>query len=214
MLPVDPKAHWDRIYAERSPFEVSWYQSEPALSLELVRRSGIAPDRPIIDVGGGASNFVDHLLAGGYQQIAVLDISVQALGHTQARLGASAEQVEWYEADITTFSPPHHFALWHDRAVFHFLTDAQARRRYVDVLERALLPDGQVIIAAFGIGGPAKCSGLEIVQYEAAALGFVLGEGFRLVDTVHETHLTPRGATQLFGYHRFARRHRPREAVR
>lgn len=206
MPSFDPKAHWDRIYAERSPAEVSWYQSEPTLSLELVRRSGIAPDRPIIDVGGGASNLVDHLLAGGYQQIAVLDISVRALGHAQARLGPSAERVEWYEADVTAFLPPHRFALWHDRAVFHFLTEAQARRDYVQVLERALLPDGQAIIATFGIGGPTKCSGLETVQYDTAALGAILGEGFRLVESLHETHITPRGATQLFGYHRFARR--------
>jgi SAM-dependent methyltransferase len=214
MLPVDPKAHWDRIYAERSPSEVSWYQSEPTLSLELLRRSGIARDRPIIDVGGGASSFVDRLLATGYQRIAVLDISVQALRHAQARLGAAAERVEWYGADVTTFSPPHGFALWHDRAVFHFLTEAQARRDYVDVLERTLLPDGQVIIAAFGIGGPTRCSGLEVVQYDAAALGVILGEGFHLVDTLQEIHLTPRGASQLFGYHRFARRQRSTEKAR
>ena len=205
MIGFDPKAHWEQVYAERSPLEVSWYQREPALSLELVRRSGVATDQPIIDVGGGASTLVDSLLRGGYQRVAVLDISARALAHARARLGPAADRVEWYESDVTVFTPPHRFALWHDRAVFHFLTEESARRRYLRSLEQALLPDGQAIIAAFGIGGPTKCSGLDVVQYDTASLEAALGDSFRLVETIDETHLTPRGDTQRFGYYRFER---------
>jgi SAM-dependent methyltransferase len=206
MTTFDPKAHWERVYAERAPSEVSWYQRAPALSLALVERSGVAKDDPIIDVGGGASTLVDHLLAAGYQRAAVLDISARALDHARARLGAAAERVEWYEADVTDFTPPHRFALWHDRAVFHFLTEETQRQAYLRSLNEALLPDGQVIIAAFGQGGPTKCSGLDVVRYNPVSLGAVLGDGFRLVEAVSETHLTPAGKTQRFEYHHFARR--------
>lgn len=204
-MSFDPKAHWERVYAERPPAEVSWYQHEPALSLALVAGSGVAKDRPIIDVGGGASTLVDHLLAAGYGRLAVLDISARALDQARARLGSAAAQVEWYEADVTDFAPPHRFALWHDRAVFHFLTDDCGRAAYLRSLDCALAPDGQVIVAAFGIGGPTTCSGLGVMQYDAASLGVVLGDGYRLVETATETHLTPAGKAQLFGYHRFVR---------
>jgi SAM-dependent methyltransferase len=204
-MSFDPKAHWERVYAERPPAQVSWYQREPLLSLALVARSGVAKDQPIIDVGGGASTLADHLLAAGYQRLAVLDIAALALDHARARLGSAAARVEWYEADVTAFSPPHRFALWHDRAVFHFLTDDRGRAAYLQSLDRALLPDGQLIVAAFGIGGPTKCSGLDVMRYDAASLGAVLGDGYRLVETATETHLTPAGKAQLFGYHRFAR---------
>lgn len=205
MTDFDAKAHWERIYSERSPLEVSWYQREPTLSLELVRRSGVLADQPVIDVGGGASTLVDTLLAAGYRRLAVLDISARALAHAKARLGAAATQIEWYEADVTDFAPPHRFALWHDRAVFHFLIDEREREAYLRSLDRALLPDGHVIITAFGIGGPTKCSGLDIMQYDAASLGAVLGDSFRLLETVNEEHVTPRGDIQLFGYHHFTR---------
>jgi len=205
MTDFDAKAHWERIHSERSPLEMSWYQREPTLSLALVRHSGVLADHPIVDVGGGASTLVDTLLAAGYRRLAVLDISARALAHAKARLGAAATQIEWYETDVTAFAPPHRFALWHDRAVFHFLTDERERGAYLRSLDRALLPDGHVIIAAFGIGGPSKCSGLDIVQYDAASLGAVLGDSFRLVETVNEEHVTPRGDIQLFGYHRFMR---------
>jgi SAM-dependent methyltransferase len=205
MTDFDAKAHWERIHSERSPLEVSWYQREPTLSLALVRQSGVLAEHPIVDVGGGASTLVDTLLAAGYRRLAVLDISARALAHAKARLGAAATQIEWYETDVTAFAPPHRFALWHDRAVFHFLTEEHDRDAYLRSLDRALLPDGQVIIAAFAIGGPSKCSGLNIVQYDAASLGIVLGARFKLLETVSEAHLTPRGDIQLFGYHRFMR---------
>lgn len=205
MSDFDPKAHWERVYAERSPHEVSWYQREPTVSLALIRRSGVTADQPVIDVGGGASTLVDALLAGGYRRVAVLDISARALAHARARLGPAARQVEWHEADVTAFKPPHRFALWHDRAVFHFLVDEQSRSRYLEALEGALLPAGLVVIAAFGIGGPRRCSGLPVTQYDGPSLGALLGDGFRLVESVNETHLTPRGDAQLFGCHLFAR---------
>lgn len=205
MTQIDRKAHWEQVYAERSPLEVSWYQSEPALSLALIRCSGVSVAEPIVDVGGGASTLVDGLLAAGYQRVAVLDISTQALTHARRRLGAMAEQVEWYEADVTAFVPPQRFALWHDRAVFHFLTDEASRLGYRLSLERALLPGGRVIIAAFGIGGPTRCSNLVVVNHDAASIGAALGDGFQWIESVDETHVTPRGNSQLFGYHQFVR---------
>ena len=205
MAQVDRKAHWEQVYAQRSPREVSWYQREPVLSLALIRRLGVPLAEPIIDVGGGASTLVDSLLAAGHRHVAVLDISTQALTHARRRLGALAEQVEWYEADVTTFVPPHRFALWHDRAVFHFLTDEASRLGYRQSLERALLPSGQVIIAAFGIGGPTRCSNLPVVNHDVASIGAALGDGFRWIDSVDEAHVTPRGDSQRFGYHQFVR---------
>ena len=197
--------HWNKVYADKSPLEVSWYQQAPELSLSMIARSGIALDAPLIDVGGGASTLVDHLLAKGYRRPAVLDISGLALAHARQRLGAEARQVEWFEADVTAFEAPHPYALWHDRAVFHFLTEADDRRRYVAALERALSPTGQVIIAAFAIGGPEQCSGLDIVQYDAAKLSAELGAGFTLLEQASELHHTPAGGEQRFGYYRFAR---------
>lgn len=205
MTGLDAKAHWERIYTERSPQEASWYQQEPALSLALLRRSGVSKDQPIIDVGGGASTLVDHLLAARYRRAAVLDISPLALAYAQRRLGAAAAKVEWYPADVTDFWPPHRFAIWHDRAVFHFLARAEARRGYLESLQRALSPDGQVIIAAFALDGPTQCSGLDVVRYDAPSLTATLGEGFTLLESEEETHLTPAGVTQRFGFHRFAR---------
>ena len=161
------KEHWQNIYSEKSASDVSWYQAEPQLSLDLIRASGIGSDEAIIDVGGGASVLVDRLYGSGYSKLSVLDISGNALASARNRLGVIAENIEWIEDDITEFQPTHRYALWHDRAVFHFLTDKSDREKYVDVLEHALLPAGHLIIAAFAIGGPVKCSGLDIVQYDA-----------------------------------------------
>jgi len=202
---MDRKQHWDTVYTNKSPLEVSWYQREPHLSLELIAATGLPKDVPMIDVGGGASVLVDRLLAAGYSQLSVLDISGRALAHARARLGANAARVEWLEADITVFVPPHPYHLWHDRAVFHFLTVAEDRRRYVDNLRRALVPGGHLIIAAFAIGGPLQCSNLDIVQYDAAKLCRELGEGFRLVEEREERHTTPARKEQKFGYYRFLR---------
>jgi SAM-dependent methyltransferase len=196
------KQHWEQVYANKSAFEVSWHQAEPRLSLELIHHSGLGRDAPIIDVGGGTSLLVDRLQAEGYRQLAVLDISGAALGVARQRLGAHAAAIEWYEADVTQFNAPHPFGLWHDRAVFHFLTAADDRQRYVEVLKRTLVSGGHVIIAAFALGGPTRCSGLEIVQYDAEKLMAELGAGFHLDEQQTESHLTPAGKEQKFGFFR------------
>lgn len=199
---TDRRQHWEKIYTEKSPVAVSWYQDKPDLSLELIRATHIALDAPILDVGGGASTLVDCLHAEGYTQLAVLDISSHALDHARNRLGPAAKQVEWFNTDVTAFTPPHRFALWHDRAVFHFLTDPVDRTRYVETMLKTLNPGGHVIIAAFAIGGPTRCSGLDIMQYDAAKLVAELGPHFLLLEERSEIHRTPAGKEQQFVYFR------------
>lgn len=200
------KAHWEQVYRDKSPLEVSWYQTAPTLSLELIMASSIDRDASLIDVGGGASNLVDNLLACGFTAISVLDISAQALAHARQRLGQRSSQVHWIDADITQFEPTERYALWHDRAVFHFLTEADDRLRYRQALERALKPDGQVIIGTFAPGGPLRCSGLPIVQYDAESLQAEFGADFDLAETRSETHQTPSGKDQLFNFFRLLHR--------
>ena len=202
----DRKTHWENVYRDKSPLDVSWYQKEPVLSLRLIRNTQLALNEPIIDIGGGASTLVDCLCDEGYANISVLDISAKALAHAQDRLGDKANEIEWYDEDITQFNPPHPFSLWHDRAVFHFLTDKSDRDNYVNVLKRALKTDGHLIIAAFAIGGPEKCSGLDIVQYDAEKLMTELGEGFELIEEKNEVHITPTNKEQTFTYFRFIRK--------
>lgn len=149
---------------------------------------------------------VDCLCEEGYTHIGVLDISKKALAHAQKRLGDKANGVEWYEEDITLFRPPHQFSLWHDRAVFHFLTDESDRSKYLDVLKAALKPNGHLVIAAFAIGGPTQCSGLDIVQYDAEKLMAELGEDFELIEVANELHKTPANKEQKFTYFHFIRK--------
>lgn len=203
---MDRKEHWENVYQTKSPLEVSWYQREPEVSLALIDRARIDPTAPVIDVGGGASVLVDRLLARGFEQVSVLDVSAKALAHAQTRLGDRAHAVEWLEADVTQFRPPHRFQLWHDRAVFHFLTDPEDRRAYVTALMESLEPGGYLIIATFAIGGPEKCSGLDICQYDAARMGAELGAEFELQEEVGETHATPAGKEQRFIFLRYRRR--------
>ncbi len=206
MKSSDRKEHWEKQYSDKSPSEVSWYQLEPTLSLRLIKETGIEKDEYIIDVGGGASNLVDHLHAAGYSRLAILDISKKSLELARQRLGTKADNTEWLEADITEFLPEHLYALWHDRAVFHFLTGKTDRIKYVQALKKAVRPQGHVVLAAFAIGGPTKCSGLDIVQYDASGLLYELGEEFRLVEEASETHMTPTGKEQKFSYFRLIRR--------
>lgn len=163
-------------------------------------------DAGVIDVGGGASVLVDFLLDAGFSKLAVLDISAAALEHARRRLGKRADSVEWLEADVTTFQPARQFGLWHDRAVFHFLTDEVDRQKYVQALKRTLTLGGQVVIATFALDGPPKCSGLEVARYDAASICAELGAEFRLVEQASETHTTPWETEQKFGYFRFARK--------
>ena len=202
---MDRRDHWNRVYQSKTPENVSWYQRRPDLSLALIAASGVAKDAFIIDVGGGASVLVDHLLDLGYSKLAVLDLAGSALSASKARLGTRAATVEWHEADVTDFVPPHRYALWHDRAVFHFLTAAEDRARYVGTLRRALEPDGAAVISTFAPEGPPKCSGLDVVRYDEQSIAAELGEEFRLQEMRRETHLTPWQAEQRFNYFRFKR---------
>jgi len=197
------KQHWENVYRNQSPLEVSWYQQEPALSLSLIANTSLAPHAAIIDVGGGASVLVDRLCDAAYTNISVLDILGSALAHAKARLMHQSSQVHWHEQDITRFKPPRRYALWHDRAVFHFLTERIDRERYIDVLRQALEPHGHIIIMTFAIDGPSKCSGLDIVQYDWDKLSSELGPGFKLIETGHEVHHKPGGGQQKFAYFHF-----------
>ena len=206
VLPVsEKKAHWEKVYNSKSPLEVSWYQTRPTLSMRLIRHTQIAHDEPVIDVGGGASTLVDHLLDTGFSNISVLDISASALTQARKRLGDRSAEVNWYNEDIVGFNPPNRFTLWHDRAVFHFLTNQDERDKYVDVLKRSVKADGHVIMMTFALGGPQKCSGLDIVQYDADKLMTELGPGFELCESGHEVHVTPAGSEQQFAWFRLTR---------
>jgi SAM-dependent methyltransferase len=203
---MNRQTHWQRVYQERPVDQVSWFQTEPRVSLAMIAAAGLGVEDRIIDVGGGASVLVDYLLQRGYVRPTVLDISAAALEHSRARLGAAAEGVDWVVADVTEFRPDGTYALWHDRAVFHFLTQEPERRAYVRTLDAALRPGGQVVIATFAKGGPEKCSGLDVVQYDAASLCAELGAGYELLETRDEVHTTPRAAAQKFAYFRLRRR--------
>jgi SAM-dependent methyltransferase len=192
--------HWQKVYATKAPTEVSWYQPVPERSLALIRDTGVPPDAPLLDVGAGASTLVDQLLAAGYTDLTVLDISGSALATAQARLGAAAARVRWVEADITRFRPERRYALWHDRAVFHFLVEPDRRQRYLDTLGAALAPGGHLILATFGPQGPTRCSGLPVQRYSAAELDALLTPRYRLVRSEIEDHFTPAGQPQQFLY--------------
>ena len=203
---MERKAHWDHAYETNPPNDVSWFQQEPTLSLRLIAQTGVKKAGGIIDVGGGASVLVDRLLAAGFENIAVLDISGAALKHARTRLGPRAEKVAWFEADITAFRTPRHFAVWHDRAVFHFLTDPSDRQKYVECLRQCLTPDSHVIIATFAADGPQKCSGLAVARYDAPTISAEMGTDFKLIEQVDETHVTPWNTQQTFSYFRFTRK--------
>ena len=193
--------HWDAVYASKPATAVTWYQPHAQTSLRLIADTGVPLDAAIVDVGGGASTLVDDLLDLGHGNVSVLDLSAAALQIAKARLGLRAEGVHWIEADVTAAElPPHAFDLWHDRAVFHFLTDPVARRRYVDTVLRSVKPGGHVIVATFAEDGPTKCSGLPVMRYSAPQLQAALGDAFVLAHHEHENHVTPSGAVQSFVY--------------
>jgi SAM-dependent methyltransferase len=196
-----PKEHWEQVYATRATNAVSWFQPHADCSLEFIRATGVANDASIIDVGGGASTLVDDLLEGGYTNLSVLDISAAALAAARERLGARAQAIRWIEADITnTDLPRHETAVWHDRAVFHFLTEPEDRMTYVSEVLHAVKRGGHVIVATFAEDGPTQCSGLPVVRYSPQALHAELGEAFSLVGHVKEAHITPSGVVQQFVY--------------
>lgn len=203
---MSSRAHWERVWSACSPEEVSWHQRHPALSLELIRATGAGPQAWILDVGGGASTLVDHLLAAGFERVAVLDIAPTALDLARQRLGERASGVRWLEGDVRRFVPPHPFDVWHDRAVFHFLTEKEDRAAYRAALECSLAAGGEAIIATFGPEGPTRCSGLDVVRYGPEGIASELGSGFVLIESLEERHRTPAGIEQRFVYGRFRRR--------
>ena len=202
---MNMKEHWDKAHAARRNREMSWHQQLPAISLRMIQESNMAKDAPLIDVGGGASLLVDFLLEEGYQDITVLDVSGLALNKARRRLGDQAVRVEWIEQDITCFEAERKYGLWHDRALFHFLTLSNERQKYIQALRRSLQSGGQLVISTFAIGGPTRCSGLDIVQYDAPKLLRELGEEFTLLEQEQVLHQTPAEQEQLFGFYRFIR---------
>jgi ubiquinone/menaquinone biosynthesis C-methylase UbiE len=202
---VSRQAHWENVYTRKAENEVSWFQENPAPSLELIAQAGASHASAIIDVGGGASRLVDHLIAEGFRDITMLDLSGAALDAARGRLGPRAADVHWIVADATTWNPPRTYDVWHDRAAFHFLIEASDREAYIARLERALKVGGHAIIATFAMDGPEKCSGLPVKRYDAGSLGRALGRRFQLVGTRRHEHATPWGAQQAFQFSVFRR---------
>lgn len=199
---MNSREHWDNAYSNKRDSEVSWTQADPRLSLSLVTE--VCPKGSIIDVGGGNSVLVDRLLDAGYS-VAVLDISEAALARARARLGPRGDQVRWIGADVTGSPELGHFDVWHDRAVFHFLTRPADRAAYVALLTRTIRSGGHAIIATFAPDGPTQCSGLDVCRYDGASLAAELGKILVLMKTVSESHLTPWGKAQSFQYSVFRR---------
>jgi SAM-dependent methyltransferase len=192
------RAHWDEVYERTGEAGGSWHEPEPACSLALIDALRLGPEASVVDVGGGASRLAGALVARGFTDVTVLDLSVVALRLARRRLGAAAAKVRWLAQDVLLWRPERRYDLWHDRAVFHFLVDGDDRRRYVEVLRSALRPGGRVVIATFAPDGPDRCSGLPVARYGAADLAAALGSGFRVVEARRQAHRTPDGAVQPF----------------
>lgn len=197
---MDRTSHWQRVYTTKAETDVSWFETSPAISLQLIEAAGMTTETCVLDVGGGDSRLVDALLSRGLTCLSVLDISTAALERARTRLGTAGEVPRWIGADVTGNWSIDPVDIWHDRAVFHFLTDAEARRRYIAQVRRAVKPGGHVIVATFGPGGPERCSGLDVVRYDADALHGAFGAPFVKVDSAREVHETPWGSAQEFTY--------------
>jgi SAM-dependent methyltransferase len=194
-------SHWQDVYSSRGEGQTSWYREHLDLSLELIDSLHLAADTPAIDVGGGRSNLVDDLLARGFCDLTVLDLSSEALGQSAARLGERSAKVQWLAADITTADvPAAYFGLWHDRAVFHFLDSEAAQAAYIARATRSLRPGGYLLLATFAADGPEKCSGLPVCRYDADALAAKFATGFARIADRRELHRTPFGTEQSFTY--------------
>ncbi len=196
----EAKEHWQNVYSNKKPGEVSWFQEQPTVSLNLIREINLSHDQSIIDIGGGASTLVDKLLDEGFKDLTVVDISERALDYAKERLGKQAQDINWIAADITEYQFQRKYNLWHDRAVFHFLTDQNAREKYKQNLDKALVAGGYLIMATFALDGPSKCSGLEVERYDSKKLQTEIGDNFSLIKTVEENHSTPWDAEQKFIY--------------
>jgi SAM-dependent methyltransferase len=198
------QAHWQSTYQAKTEQQVSWHQELPEPSLAMI--SAVAtPAAAIVDIGGGASHLVDHLKQRGFTDLTVLDLSSAALAKAQQRLGVEAAAVSWIAADITTWTPPRRYDIWHDRAAFHFMVSDADRAAYLDRLRQALAPGGHAVIATFALDGPEKCSGLPVMRYDPAGLARILGDEFTLVASEHRRHQTPWGSVQAFQFSVFRR---------
>ena len=200
------KDHWERVYQKQAPTEVGWYQAYPETSLKLINNTAVGHNSRIIDVGGGTSKLSEHLLDQGYKELTVLDISNSSIKKAKSQLGKKSSRINWIEGDVTRYGFKEHYDVWHDRAVFHFLTKIEDRKGYVNSLDQALKLNGHLIIAAFSLEAPPKCSGLSVVRYSPESLQNELGDNFNLVETLVEDHVTPSGVKQNFIYCRFMKR--------
>lgn len=198
------KEHWEKIYKEKSPQEVSWTQDEPRPSLRFIRETSLAKDARIIDVGGGDSKLVDRLLEEGYQDLTVLDLSAKALEKARMRIGERAKEVEWVVSDVLDFRPEQPFEFWHDRATFHFLTEEEQVERYVELVKDHV--KGYMLIGTFSDTGPEKCSGLPVQRYDEAGIEARFSEYFELIRSWREVHVTPDGKEQNFIFAGFMRK--------
>ena len=203
---VGRRAHWENVYTTKGERDVSWFQENPAPSLELIALAGLSEDASIIDIGGGASRLVDGLAERHFREVTVLDLSAAALELARGRLGEKGAGIKWVTADITSWEPTETYDLWHDRAAFHFLTDPADQSAYLERLKMAVKRGGVVIIGTFALDGPEKCSGLPIVRHDAAALSAHLGTDFNLIDSRRHDHATPWGALQRFQFSTFRRK--------
>ncbi len=198
---MNKQQYWENVYQTKGRNEVSWFREHLDTSLRMIANTGVGKDTAIIDVGGGNSTLVDDLLEDGFIDVSVLDISAKAITDSKQRLGMKGKKINWIVADITAVElPPDHFDVWHDRAVFHFLTDAEDRRKYVQLVMRSLKRGGHIIVASFGPKGPQKCSGLDVVRYSPESMHDEFGNAFNLVESIGETHDTAFGTTQDFVY--------------
>ncbi|MDH3639987.1 MAG: class I SAM-dependent methyltransferase [Gammaproteobacteria bacterium] len=196
---MSQKIHWEQMYSTKRAEKLGWYKPHLSTSLSWIKELGLGVDAPIIDVGGGASTLVDDLLEAGYRSITVLDISEKALSAVRTRLGGKEELVTWLVSDIVSVDLlPHYYELWHDRAVFHFLTKAEQQQKYRDQLLQALKPGGHLIIGTFALEAPPKCSGLPVQRYSTEQLKNALGQEFELIRHHKELHLTPGGVEQMY----------------
>ncbi|SOE23606.1 Methyltransferase domain-containing protein [Spirosomataceae bacterium TFI 002] len=195
--------HWDTVYQTKNPDQVSWTQEVPKTSLEFIHSFGVSKKAKIIDIGGGDSKLVDHLLDQGFEDITVLDISVQALEKAKKRLGTKATKVKWIVSDITAFQPMETYDVWHDRATFHFLTRSEQVAQYLNTARNAV--SGYLTIGTFSEQGPQKCSGLQIKQYNEEQLSAELDNGFDKLKCINEDHTTPFETKQNFLFCSFKR---------
>ena len=201
------RAHWEQFYATHPEQELSWFESVPALSLELIHESTQARSDLIVDIGGGSSRLVDCLLAEGYSSVAVLDVSPRALALARERLGPDADKVLWIESDVLAWHDASPVDIWHDRAAYHFFTDEKDRASYVKIASRAVRPGGTLIVATFAIDGPRSCSGLPAYRASAEMIAADFAPAFELVEGRIHDHVTPRGAVQRFQIARLQRKH-------